>query len=64
MAFVSYEKSTGIVNGFQEFPVNRCLLVESEFVGVANISEGQLERVKECAAEGVTLEYKNGRLYV
>lgn len=64
MAFVSYEKDTGVVSGFQEFPVDRCLLVESESVGVANISDGQLERVKECAAEGVTLEYKNGRLYV
>lgn len=64
MAYVSYEKKTGVVNGFQEFPIDRCLLVESEIVGVAEISEGQLERVKECAAEGVTLEYKNGRLYV
>ena len=64
MAFVAYKKDSGVVVGCQEFPIDRCLLVESVSVGVAEISEGQLERVKECAAEGVTLEYKNGRLYV
>ncbi|WP_297531105.1 hypothetical protein [Thalassolituus sp.] len=63
MAFVSFEKETGIVTGYQELPEDRCYLPETEEKGTGEISTGQLERVKECRADGVALEFKNGRLY-
>lgn len=63
MAFVSFDKETGRVTGHQELPKDQCYLPETEEAGAGAISTGQLERVKECQAEGVALEFKNGRLY-
>lgn len=63
MAFVSFDKETGRVTGYQELPKDQCYLLETEETGTSEISTGQLERVKECQAEGVSLEFKNGRLY-
>ncbi|SIS97881.1 hypothetical protein SAMN05421686_10726 [Thalassolituus maritimus] len=63
MAFVSFDKKTGIVTGYQELPEDQCYLLETEETGTGEISTGQLERVKECRAEGVALEFKSGRLY-
>lgn len=63
MPFVSFNKETGVVTGYQELPEDRCCLTVSDETGTGEISTGQLERVKECRAEGVALEFKNGRLY-
>ncbi len=63
MAFVSFNKGTGKVTGYQEFPSDRCCLPETDDTGTGVISAGQLERVKECQATGVELEFKGGRLY-
>ncbi len=63
MPFVSFNKENGRVTGYQELPEDQCYLLETEETGTGEISTGQLERVKECRAEGVALEFKNGRLY-
>lgn len=63
MPFVAYRKNDRRVIGYQSIPLDVCCLLDTEEVGTGEISAGQMERVTDAETDGISLEFKNGRLY-
>lgn len=63
MAFIEVNKESGRVSGYQETPRDKCMIAETELTTASEVSEGQLERVRDAMSAGTVLELRSGRLY-
>lgn len=63
MPFIEVNKESGRVTGFQDAPRDACMIAETEATTAAEVSDGQLERVRDAMSAGTVLELRGGRLY-